>query len=329
MEIRGSSIDEIIRASITALLSEGKVNSPSKGQNLELTGVLLDLENPLNRISRTETKNTLFSCLGELSWYLSGSDIASHMTYYLPEYTKFAEDDGTVRGAYGPRLLGTYNSINQLENVISLLCRKTTTRQAVIQIFDKADLIGEKKDIPCTQALQFLLRDNYLELIVTMRSNDVFRGLPHDIFCFTMLQEFVANELSERMDVDIKLGGYKHFVGSFHLYDKDKALAHEYLQEGFPSVNSIMQPMPSCSYKDIEEIVKAERNIRDGVLTNFDNCELSSYWVDLGKALRAFHLFKEKTESALEEIDSLMRDLENQALKPILQKLLARCQVKS
>ena len=72
MEIHGESIDELIRASLCLLFSQGKENTPTKGKNLELTGVLLTLSNPLSRISRTETKNTLFSCLGELFWYLSG-----------------------------------------------------------------------------------------------------------------------------------------------------------------------------------------------------------------------------------------------------------------
>ena len=64
-----------------------------------------------------------------------------------------------------------------------------------LQIFDAKDLLNfQHKDIPCTVSLQFLIRENKLHLFVNMRSNDVFLGLPHDIFCFTMIQEIIANQ---------------------------------------------------------------------------------------------------------------------------------------
>ena len=59
-----------------------------------------------------------------------------------------------------------------------------------------------------------------------MRSNDAFKGLPHDVFCFTMLQEIFARTLG------VHVGVYKHAVGSLHLYDKDRQKANQYLKEG-------------------------------------------------------------------------------------------------
>ena len=74
---------------------------------------------------------------------------------------------------------------------------------------------------PCTCTLQFLARGVKLDLIVYMRSNDVIKGLPHDIFCFTMLQEIAARRLS------LEPGIYKHCVGSLHLYSVLFAVASE------------------------------------------------------------------------------------------------------
>jgi hypothetical protein len=72
----------------------------SKGWNTELPGVLLELRNPLARLSRTETKGTVFSCLGETLWYLAKSKELDFIEYYLSGYEKFSDDKKTVHGAY-------------------------------------------------------------------------------------------------------------------------------------------------------------------------------------------------------------------------------------
>ncbi|MCH7992208.1 MAG: thymidylate synthase, partial [Gemmatimonadetes bacterium] len=72
------------------------------------------------------------------------------------------------------------------------------------------------KDIPCTIQFQFLVRDGRLNMITTMRSNDVFWGLPYDEWMFTNVQFAVAYALN--MDV----GWYQHNTGSLDAYvDRD------------------------------------------------------------------------------------------------------------
>ena len=73
----------------------------------------------------------------------------------------------------------------------------------------------ETKDEMCTIALQFLLRDGQLNMTGIMRSNDSWTGSPYDIFYFTELQKYVANEL------EVKYGTYTHFVSSIHIYERD------------------------------------------------------------------------------------------------------------
>src|ERR1700690_496760 len=86
--------------------------------------------------------------------------------------------------------------INQFENVLNLLKELPTSRRAVIQVFDAADnASGHLKDVPCTCTLQFMIRSRRLHMITYMRSNDAFWGLPHDVFAFTMLQEYVARTI--------------------------------------------------------------------------------------------------------------------------------------
>jgi len=138
-----------------------------------------------------------------LLWYLAKSDKLDFIEPYVGEYRKDAVN-GVLPGAYGPRLFAMRGEINQIENVIRLLRKKSGSRRAVVQLFNAEDIATEHSEIPCTTALQFHLREGMLSLSVTMRSNDAVWGLPHDVFCFTMIQEMMARAL------DAELGEYYH-----------------------------------------------------------------------------------------------------------------------
>ena len=198
----GPTLDDVLRWTYESILREGQQIHPTKGPAKELTGVMLEISNPLARISQTETRGRPFSCLGELCWYLSKTNKLDFIEYYVPDYRNFADGDEIV-GGYGPRLFD-WKSVNQFAGVVDLLREKRDSRQAVIQLFDVLDLAGNYRDVPCTCTLQFMIRQGKLHLFAHMRSNDAFLGLPHDIFCFTMLQEIMARSLG------VELGSYKH-----------------------------------------------------------------------------------------------------------------------
>jgi thymidylate synthase len=110
------------------------------------------------------------------------------------------------------------------------------------------DVIKETKDIPCTLNLQFLLRDNKLNMIVNMRSNDIIWGLPYDLFVFTNMQEVVANTLG------VELGWYLHRPGSLHLYKKHYDLFKE-VGNNFSNVR-IKNPMNMINWVETKDDYK-------------------------------------------------------------------------
>lgn len=115
-------------------------------------------------------------------------------------------------GAYGPRI------IEQVGDCIDILHGDPTTRRAVISIWNEKDLT-HTGDRPCTVFLQFLVRDNgfgpALELHSYMRSQDVWLGVPYDIFMFTQLQHTVAFILG------LPAGQFAHHATSLHIYETD------------------------------------------------------------------------------------------------------------
>lgn len=302
MYIQKTSFDDILREVLRNLLQHGERVKTTRGFTKELCGIALELENPLARLSLTESRGKIFSCLGELFWYLSGTSALKFIQYYIRQYVHDSEDGSTIHGAYGPRLFDA-NGINQIENIIQLLRKKPRSRRAVIQIFSAADIARERKEIPCTSTLQFLMPDNKLSLVVNMRSNDALYGLPHDVFAFTMLQEIVARTL------DVEIGKYVHFVGSMHLYENKAAEARAYIREGFQDIELCMPPMPNGdpwaaihTLQKAEELARSERRILEDVKA------LHPYWQDLAKMFLVFAASKNHDEIALRALSVEMHD---------------------
>ena len=271
------SLDDLLREGIEAIFEHGALIFPSKGECKELFGVRLQLLKPRARLSRSEARGRVFSGLGELLWYLRGTNDLDVISYYVPRYRCYAED-GQLYGGYGPRLLN-FDGINQLQAMVDMLLIKPDSRQAVIQLFDHTDLVEPHTDVPCTCVLQFILRASKLHLLVYMRSNDVYIGLPHDVFCFTMLQEVVASALGA------DLGTYMHLVGSFHLYAKTYEDAQRFIREGYFSPVE-MPPMPAGDpWPAIDSLLEIEQELRQGADPLSIAIDGDTYWDDLARLI--------------------------------------------
>jgi thymidylate synthase len=291
------TIDDLLRSAFRALLKKRSILTASRGSMTELTGVLLELTNPRARLSRTETKGRFFSCLGELLWYLAGTDDLKFIQYYLSHYAKESDDGKTVFGAYGPRLFSMRGN-DQIANVIKLLRERTTSRRAVIQLFDAGDIATHHPGIPCTCTLQVMIRNDRLIMVTSMRSNDVFIGLPYDIFAFTMIQEILARTLG------VDVGTYKHAVGSLHLYERDRKKAKQYVNEGWQET-ILMPAMPDTDpWPALRTLLDIEARIRQD--DQPDDQQLDEYWQDFVRLLQIFHHRKGKNAQAIAKIRKTM-----------------------
>lgn len=301
MEIKADTLDDALHKCLTRLIrSKSAVSLDStKGANRELSGVQVRIGDPRARFSRTMSRSQLFSSLGELFWYWSASDRLDHISFYIKKYEEESLDGETVPGAYGPRLFNM-GGVNQIREVVSILKKKPSTRRAVIQLYSASDF-GSKVSPPCTCTLQFLIRNGRLNLIVSMRSNDVWFGFPHDVFAFTMIQEIVCRK------VGVELGEYIHSVGSLHLYaaQRDRALA--YLKEGYQE----RIPMPSMPQGDpfpaLRSVAKYEKSLRSSKKKVPKlPANLPSYWLDISRLLAVYSCYRNKNRAALAALRSSM-----------------------
>ena len=151
----------------------------------------------------------------EWQWYLTGNrSITKLGDIYgkIPQiWQRMANPEGEVNSNYGWQ----WERQKQLDKVVEMLRRNPDTRQATISIYDGKEMNQYKHDTPCTYAIQFTVVNDYLNMCVTMRSNDLWYGFCNDQYCFSQLQKLVA----EKTDYDI--GSYFHFAHNLHLYEKD------------------------------------------------------------------------------------------------------------
>lgn len=311
MYIKEDTLDDLLNNIYTRLLKKKEKIKATKGSFTEITGALIHLKLPRARLSRAEGKGKLFSCLGELAWYLAGSKELKFITHYIPMY-KYSSDDGrTVYGGYGPRLIGPGNK-NQIQSVINILKEKKSSRQAVIQLFESKDILKSRKDIPCTCTLQFIIRKNKLHMFTSMRSNDAYLGLPHDVFAFTMIQEIVARSLN------CEIGEYKHYVSSLHLYEKNFEDATSYINSGFQQVIEMPEMPEGNPWPSITTLLDSEQKIRNGEDINAQSLGLNDYWTDLVRVFQFFRYTKDTAESS--KIDPILRAMKSEVYTAYLEK---------
>ena len=280
MFFEAESLDDLLFEIYPKLRAAPELKA-TRGTTQELLGVNLKLTLPRARLSRSETRGKAFSPFGELLWYLTKRNDLEFIKEYIPQYIKESDDGLTVYGGYGPRFF-SMRGIDQIANVIALLTEKPTTRRAVIQVFDADDINAQHQEIPCTTTLQFFVRDEHLHMSTTMRSNDAYMGLPHDVFAFTMLQEILARSLN------CELGQYHHYVGSLHIYEKHYGAVEQYVSERWQA-RVEMPPMPlGDPWPDLNTLLLAEALLREHRPLTAEVEALHPYWRDLVRMLTIF-----------------------------------------
>ncbi len=89
-------------------------------------------------------------------------------------------------------------ALGDLADVVALLRRSPATRQAYLPVWfpeDTGVVHGER--VPCTLGYHFLIRNNQLHCWYYMRSCDLMRHFPDDVYMAGRLMQWVCQELTE------------------------------------------------------------------------------------------------------------------------------------
>lgn len=242
----GNSLDELLYKGLKELKTTEETDSRLGDKTKEILGMNILLNNPKNIWMLNESrKHNIFHQIFESLHVLVGNNKLSHLARFLPNCKDFSDNwdgtEGTWRAGYGQRIrwfqrdnngpLEYYapdDYVDQWRNVVNELKVHPNSRRAVIVLWDPMEdgKFPNSLDYPCNDMIQFLIRNNKLNMIVTQRSSDIIWGYSAiNQVEFSLMMQLTASVLG------CDLGTYRHQMGSFHIYDRHYERMNEIINE--------------------------------------------------------------------------------------------------
>jgi len=176
---------------------------------------------PLLTTKRVHTK----SIVHELLWFVAGeTNVRPLQEAGVTIWDEWAGADGELGPVYGaqwrhwraaaPRGEATSASdreIDQLAWLVEEIRRNPDSRRLVISAWNVGELDAMKLP-PCHLLFQFSVREGQLDCAMTMRSCDVFLGLPFNIASYALLTMMIAQT------TDLEPGDLIVSLGDTHVY---------------------------------------------------------------------------------------------------------------
>lgn len=169
------------------------------------------------------------------NWAAQKKDLCFSHTYQERMWPRKASDGQTFRdngvGVYPCEdTWGIRYRYGDLQDVVNLLHREPTTRQAYLPIWFPEDTgahHGER--VPCTLGYHFMLRGGLLHVTYHIRSCDFLRYFRDDVYMAMRLGQWilgcVRNQAGLAGDVwdDVQMGILQMNIGSLHVFENDMA----------------------------------------------------------------------------------------------------------
>lgn len=166
----------------------------------------------------------------EIDWYKSMSLNVNDIPGGPPEIWKqVSSKDGLINSNYGWCIWSDRN-FDQYANVVNELKSSPFSRRAVMiytrPIMWYSYYTDGMSDFMCTNAVQYVIRNNKIHSIVQMRSNDIWAGYRNDF----AWQKYVLNCIST--DLNIPVGDIYWNAGSLHCYERNFWMIDGYNKTG-------------------------------------------------------------------------------------------------
>lgn len=218
--------------------------------------------------------------IGLLAWTLAGRDDLETLAYYNSSARDFSDDGRTLCGAFGARMQSTKLDGNQLAAVLERLRSDPASRRTFVPIIEAEDNLQESLEYPCAAGVQLFLRGDELHWLTVMRAQQALTVMPYDLSLFRFVHRYAAALLGARV------GDYTHFCGTFHVYEAERSLAHQFLASERREI--VLPDIPvghAESFRD--EFVDLEREIRTSTtLEQVAECRSRHLNFELSRVLR-------------------------------------------
>ena len=208
------NFDNIYIKALKHVLDNGveQLNGRTKAKILATHGYSFDYDMnilPLLYVRKVWAK----SAAAELAWFLSGTRDATWVNEQTSIWKEFTDENDEIPTAYGYRWSRAFG-YDQIDNIITKLSLDSTSRQQVLLSWDpRVDNREVALNIPCPLMYIINIIDNKLNIHLTLRSNDVWLGLPYDVMTACLLGKALANTLK------VDLGKLHYSIAHMHLYE--------------------------------------------------------------------------------------------------------------
>ena len=207
---------------IDALANEQFVTDRTGQKTIEMIGASFIADKPA--IFGTPNEDYIEK---ELAWYNSQICNVNAISGKVPEAWKMAANDyGQINSNYG-NIIYSDKYHHQFGRVLDELLTNIDGRRATM-IYTRPSIWEEyneegKNDFICTNAVTYYIRDNWLQSVVQMRSNDVVFGYKNDYaWQLYVLEQLVKdyNDCKENGVHELKAGDLIWQVQNLHVYER-------------------------------------------------------------------------------------------------------------
>ena len=206
-------VEHIREYFIQELKSERFVTDKTGVKTIEMIGATFEADEPtiFGKVNQDYVDR-------ELAWYKSKSLSVYDIPAPVPEIWKqVADENGYINSNYG-WCIWSDDNYGQYWKVLNELRENPNSRRAVM-IYTRPTMwydynFNGMSDFMCTNAVQYMIRDNELIAVVQMRSNDVVFGYRNDF----AWQDHVVKLLGAALGIS-KTKIIWH-VGNLHVYER-------------------------------------------------------------------------------------------------------------
>ncbi len=169
----------------------------------------------------------------ELAWYDGQSRNVNDMENPPKIWKDCASPEGWINSNYGWMIFSESNG-DQYECVLKTLREDPYSRRAIM-IYTRPSMHYDwcedgMTDFCCTNTVQYLIRDEKLVAMVSMRSNDAVYGYKNDRAWQLRVQQNLADTLG------VEVGSLIWMVGSLHVYERHFPLVEHWCKTGEKSI---------------------------------------------------------------------------------------------
>jgi len=190
-----SKFEKQYKQVLSEVLKAKNIVNGRNGKVRQITGVQIRAD--LREGFPLVTSKKIFpkSIAVELEWLLRGETNVKFLNDQgVHIWDQWADNSGDLGPVYGKQIRAFNGEYDQLKSLLRRLKAEPFSRRHLVSMWNPSETDSMALP-PCHYSFQFVRDTKGLDLVVSMRSLDLFIGLPYDIAMYALLLKTVAKEL--------------------------------------------------------------------------------------------------------------------------------------